>query len=90
MVGRQFFTQYPYQELLPKLAIMADYGANNKYVLAMWEDVKSNNLPIAAVVIFAIVLGAMAVGIVYTIIAKRRFRKIKVARRKEINAARHS
>ncbi|MCR5078551.1 MAG: ABC transporter substrate-binding protein [Bacilli bacterium] len=88
MVGRQFFTQYPYQELLPKLAIMADYGGNNKYVLSMWEDVKSNNLPIAAVVIFAIVLGTMGVAIVYTFIARRRFHKIKIARRKEINAAR--
>ena len=67
---------------------MADYGANNKFVLAMWEDVKSNNLPIAGVIIFAIILGAGAVLIALGLIAKFRTRKIKIARRKAVAAAR--
>ena len=88
LAGRQFFAQYPSQELLPKLGVMADYGANNKFVLAMWEDVKSNNLPIAGVIIFAIILGAGAVLIALGLIAKFRTRKIKIARRKAVAAAR--
>lgn len=87
VVGRQFFTQYPSKELLPKLAIMADYGPDNKYVLAMWEDVKSNNLPIAGVVIFAAVLGAMAAAIIVALVNKTRQRK---AMEKRIRAAREA
>ena len=85
IVGRQFFTQYPSKEILPKLAIMADYGPDNKYVLAMWEDVKSNNLPIAGVILFAAVLGGLAAAIIVTVIGKTRQRK---AMEKRIKAAR--
>ncbi|MBQ7994784.1 MAG: extracellular solute-binding protein [Bacilli bacterium] len=61
--GRQFFAQYPPEDLIPKLAIMKDYGTNNKYVLTMWENVKSNNLPIWGVVVFGIILAAaLALG----------------------------
>ena len=88
IVGRQFNAQYPDKNILPKLGIMADYGANNKYVLAMWEDVKSNNLPIAGVVVFAIVLGVMAFAIIYTIILRKRQHKVKVARRMKANPSR--
>ena len=83
LVGRQFYAQYPPQELIPKLAIMKDYGENNRYVLAMWQDVKSNNLPLAGVIVFAVILLAASAFIVGGIVVKRRYHKLRVARRKE-------
>ena len=83
--GRQFFAQYPPQDLIPKLAIMKDYGDNNKYVLAMWQDVKSNNLPLAGVIVFAAILIAAAVGITTFYVAKYRYHRLRVERRKALN-----
>ena len=83
LAGRQFYAQYPTQNLIPKLAVMKDYGANNKYVLAMWTDVKSNNLPLAGVIIFAIILGAAAAGIISSLLVKRHYHQYKIKRRKE-------
>ena len=82
IAGRQFLAQYPEQEMLPKLAVMKDYGENNKYVLIMWQNVKGNNLPIWGVVIFAIILAAILAFILFTVISKAKMKKIKVARRK--------
>ena len=84
--GRLFYAQYPEQELIPKLAVMRDYGANNKYVLAMWSDVKSNNLPIVGVIIFAIILGVAAGVIVTSVVTKRYYRQLKIKRRRESTA----
>ncbi|MDY2913871.1 MAG: extracellular solute-binding protein [Candidatus Enteromonas sp.] len=88
IAGRQFYTQYPPQNLIPKLAIMKDYGDNNKFVLAMWQDVKSNNLPLAGVIVFGAILVVAAVGIITSVIAKRRFHKLRVERRKAAKGAR--
>ena len=84
VVGRQFFTQYVPQEFIPKLAAMNDYGANNKYVLTMWQNVKGNNLPLWGVIVFGIILlGALSLlGV--SIVLKIEAKKIKVARRKEV------
>lgn len=84
--GRQFFAQYPEQELIPKLSLMRDFGYNNKYVLVMWENVKGNNLPVWGVVVFAIILAAALAGIGVSVGIKFRYHKIKVARRKQISA----
>ena len=86
VAGRGFFAQYPPQNLIPKLAIMKDYGENNKYVLAMWENVKGNNLPIWGVIIFAIIIAAILIFIGVTVGVKIQYRRIKVARRKEVSA----
>ena len=83
IAGRQFMAQYVPQEMIPKLASMKDYGSNNKYVLAMWEDVKGNNLPVWGVVVFSILLGSAAAMLIAFWITKVRLKKIKVARRKE-------
>ena len=85
--GRQFYAQYPDQNMIPKLAVMKDYGENNIYVLKMWSDVKSNNLPIAGVVVFGIILAVAAAGIIAYIATKRHYHSYRVARRKEIAAA---
>jgi hypothetical protein len=85
LAGRQLLAQYPEQDWIPKLAIMKDYGENNKFVLAMWQDVKANNLPLAGVIVFAVILVAAAVLIAVGLVAKWRFKKLRVARRKAIN-----
>ena len=81
-IGRQFYAQYPDQTLIPKLAVMKDYGENNRYVLEMWSDIKSNNLPLAGVIVFGIILAGAAVIIIGLIVSKRRFHAVKVKRRK--------
>lgn len=85
--GRQFYAQYPDQNMIPKLAVMKDYGYNNKYVLSMWENVKGNNLPIWGVVVFSILLLALLAFAIVFAVMKARTKAIKIARRKE--AARH-
>lgn len=82
IAGRGFMAQYPSEEIIPKLAIMKDYGENNKYVLAMWQDVKANNLPLAGVIVFGIILVTLSAFIIASMVAKRRFRAIRVARSK--------
>lgn len=77
-VGRQFFCQYPDEETITRCAVMADYGPQNEAVLKMWEEVKSNALPLWAILLlgFEIVLG---VGVIlYFVISKKvnkRYRK---------------
>ena len=87
VVGRQFYAQYPDHNMIPKLAVMRDYGSNNIYVLKMWGDVKSNNLPISGVVIFGIVLAAAAAIILASVFTKKYYHKYRVARRKEVAQA---
>ncbi len=82
--GRQFYAQYPDKNLIPKLSVMKDYGYNNKYVLSMWENVKGNNLPIWGVVVFSILLAVLVAVVISGLVVKMQYRKIKIARRKEI------
>ena len=81
--GRQFYAQYPDHTMIPKLAVMSDYGPNNEFVLAMWQNVKSNNLPLAGVVVFAIILVAGAAGIIAMVATKHYYHRFKIKRRKE-------
>ena len=50
-VGRQFFCQYPDEDTILRCAIMADYGEDNVKIVKLWEDFKSNPLPVWAVVL---------------------------------------
>lgn len=59
-VGRQFFCQYPNKETINRTAVMRDYGDNNKLVMKMWENFKSDPLPTGSIIIFAVILGAIA------------------------------
>ena len=60
-VGRQFFCQYPNEETLNRCAVMKDYGENNKYVMKMWEQFKSDPLPTWAIIVFvAVIVGILA------------------------------
>jgi hypothetical protein len=85
-VGRQFLAQYPTTQMLPKLAIMKDYGNNNKYVLSMWQSVKANNLPYWGVIVFGVIILAAILIIGSNLIIKHYNRKIRIERRKETAA----
>lgn len=61
-VGRQFYCQYPDLDTINRCAVMEDYQENNKFVMTMWEDFKSDPLPLWAIIVFA-VLGAGLVGV---------------------------
>ena len=43
---------------------MRDYGENNKYVMRMWEEFKSDPLPLPAIIIFAIIIKAIIIIII--------------------------
>lgn len=60
-LGRQFSTQYPNEEVLNRCGVMQDFGDQNKKVLRMWMNFKSNSLePI--VIVLLILLGVIIVG----------------------------
>jgi len=81
IAGRQFYAQYPDQNMIPKLAVMSDYGANNVYVLAMWQNVKSNSLPLWGVI--TLILLFLAAGAVITIyfLDRGKYRKLRKQRK---------
>lgn len=53
-VGGAFFCQYPDQETMIRCAVMRDFGPNNDLILEMWENFKSDPLPIWATILFII------------------------------------
>jgi hypothetical protein len=67
-VGRQFFCQYPDEETLNRCAVMKDYGENNKYVMKMWENFKSNTLPTWATTLFIIIIAGAVALVAYFVI----------------------
>ena len=81
IAGRQFYAQYPDQTMIPKLAVMSDYGANNVYVLAMWQNVKSNSLPLWGVITLIVLF--LAAGAVITIyfLDRGKYRKLRKQRK---------
>lgn len=80
-VGRQFFCQYPTEETLNRCAVMKDYGENNKYVMKMWENFKSDALPTWATTLFVIIivsgLGLIAYFVVNSVLKKQLKKKRK-------------
>lgn len=84
-VGRQFFAQYPDKETINRCAVMKDFGENNKLVMKMWEEFKSDPLPTGGIIIFAIIIasGAALAGLI--IINKVLTNKIRKKRKKAQN-----
>ena len=82
-VGRQLTAQYPSSEQLERLAIMNDFGPEgNARLLDMWEQVRTNSLPIWAIIVFA-VEGVAAIAFVSYLLSK------KINRKKEKKARSH-
>ena len=49
---------------------MRDFGENNKLVMKMWEEFKSDPLPVSALIIFIIIIVAV-VGFIALLIASK-------------------
>ena len=82
-VGRQFFTQYPDEETIIRCAVMKDFGENNKLVMKMWEEFKSDPLPTSALVVFMVIIGAgvaLAGLIIFNKLAVNNIRKKRKAK----------
>ena len=80
-VGRQFFTQYPDEATIVRCAVMKDFGENNKLVMKMWEEFKSDPLPTSSLVIFIVIIAA-GVGIgAYFITTKLLIKRIRKNRK---------
>ena len=68
--ARMLKAQFPTNEQLPRLCVMDDYGKNNEKVLDMWQSVRTNALPLWAVILF-ILEAVLAIGFAaYMIITK--------------------
>lgn len=80
-VGRQFYCQYPDLETINRCAVMEDYQDNNKLVMTMWEEFKSDPLPLWAIIVFA-AFGAAIIGVVAILVAnnitKKRIKKKRI------------
>ena len=79
VVGRQLTAQYPSADILDRLAIMNDFGTEgNARLLDMWEQVRTNALPLWGVIILAVEVVAGVAFAAYLIshkVNRKRFKK---------------
>ena len=77
-VGGSFFCQYPDEDTLMRCAVMRDYGEeNNKNVMKMWENFKSDPLPTWAIILFIVLIAgglALAGYFIYNAVMKKKTR----------------
>ena len=80
-VGRQLTAQYPSKDMLPRLAVMNDFGKEgNVRLLDMWEQVRTNALPTWGIIVLAIEgvsALALAVYLIKHKVDRKRFKKIR-------------
>ena len=69
-VGRQFFCQYPDKDTINRCAVMEDYGENNVHVMKMWENFKSDPLPVWAVITLIVFIVGILALIAYFVVNK--------------------
>ncbi len=78
-VGRQLTAQYPSNDILDRLAIMNDFGPEgNARLLDMWEQVRTNALPLWGIIVLAIEVAAGIAFAAYLIshkVNRKRFKK---------------
>ena len=82
-VGREFYTQYPDKDTLARCAVMKDYEDKNDLIMKMWEDFKSDPLPVWAVILFIILGVALVGGAAFLMISKALNKKLRRNRIKE-------
>jgi len=68
--ARMLKAQFPKAEQLPRLCVMDDYGKQNEKVLDMWQSVRTNPLPLWAIILF-IIEGVVAVGLISYVVSKK-------------------
>lgn len=76
-IGRQFSTQYPDQETLDRCGVMRDFGDQNKKVLRMWMNFKSNSLE-PVVIVLLILLGVIIIGVYLIFLIKKINKKRRI------------
>ena len=84
-IGRTLTAQFPKQEDLSHLCVMDDFGLQNKAVLDMWEKVRTNSLPVWAIIILFVDLLTVGGFFIYLYVSKSYKRKMIKARRLERN-----
>ena len=84
-VGRDLSAQYPTSEELPHLCVMDDFGTQNEHVLNMWEHIRTNALPLWAIILIvleALLAISLIVYMVFNGHTKRKMVKARKASRK--------
>ena len=81
--GRMLRSAFPEASKLPHLVIMDDYGNRNEAVLDMWERVRTNALPIWAVIIFIIEGVAVIAAITSFVVIKQTKKSLRKKRKSE-------
>jgi len=72
---KELAAQYPEQSILSRLAVMKDFGKKgNEDLLNMWEQVRTNSLPLWAIIVFS-VEGAAAIAFGLYLIMHKVYRK---------------
>lgn len=88
-VGRQFYTQYPDRETLARCAVMQDYAKGdqdlNPLIMKMWENFKSDSLPVWAIILFIVLVVLIAVGCLYFFLSKYLNKKLRKKRKQAEN-----
>ena len=84
-VGREFYTQYPDKDTLARCAVMKDYEDKNDLIMKMWEDFKSDPLPVWAIILFVILAVAILGSIALFLIAEHFNKKLRRNRIKQGN-----
>ena len=83
-VGRQFFVQYPSEEVITRCAVMDDYGeVQNIKVLKMWESFKSNSLPLWAVILLIVEVAVILFGVTYYFVSKHIKKQLRIKRQSD-------
>ena len=80
-IDRQLTAQFPTKEKLPHLCIMDDYGKQYSAVLGMWETVRTNPLPLWAIIILVLEVALALTFVGFLIFKNVRGKKIRKARR---------
>ena len=75
---RDLAAQYPTKEILPRLAVMKDFGEDNVHLLDMWEQVRTNPLPTWGVIVLVCEGAAALAFAIYLVshkVNRKRFKK---------------
>ena len=81
MAKRELAAQYPEQEILGRLAVMRDFGTEgNARLLDMWEQVRTNALPLWGIIVLAVeALAGIAFGayLISHIVNRKKYKKLR-------------
>ena len=83
VIGRTLTAQFPEKSDLNHLCVMDDFGNQNEAVLDMWEKVRTNSLPVWAIVILVVEFLAVISVVIYFAINKGIKKSLKKQRRLE-------